>query len=800
MYSVNSYRTLLASLKPLLADYLESYGRDTSKHFVCINPEHQDDTPSCSLVPPERIQAHCFGCHINFDLPLAAHLLEGLPTSGPEFLTDNLFVLAERFGIPYDSVKLTDEDRKSVECFRAFDLANSLLEASSEASVALDIYQWDLAEIRKTVSSIGTIDWALFANKMKILGGYTQVYLETHLDITPKLFGSNLLTFALKNKSGHVIGFAARDKRYGTDSRIVKWKNTSSDVPIFNKGGFLYGIEHTLDSGPIYLVEGYTDVVRLKVAGLINVLAYCGSSITDTQAEILSRLDKTDLIIVPDRDQNGAGDKGITRSLDKVFKDFPKLRIKIKELPFNGKEKVDPGDYLKTHSLKEFLAIEDQEAFAWRLKRFPETMSSEDVYEKAMPLVCDERNPVRQQRMLHQLAEKTGVEYIQLQRFLDESIEERKRDGRKKAIRLVSQTRAQLESIDVIDAPTVLRDAADKIAEAQDRSYSAASHGPEEYASFIQELKNKYEKAGEGLLGWTTGFESFDKAFGGLPRREAMIVVAGDTNSFKTGVVQNLGLQVALKNKNTAVLIFSVDDSRGQATPRIISQMTSIPIAAVKNPNNPVYGLTVDHHKALELAWGDLKTMTNYGRLDMKDASQGTSIEFVKSWIQDTRRRHPNWDILFILDSFNKLTGFGGNEKREQIEEASDAVAKLTKQEGVTALCTAELRKRQNPRDRPYMDDVKGSNQIGYDSTIAVLIHNTMHSNPSGKKEQVESWTDPTDGLEKPVIQLHVNKNKETSYKGMFRMRARTNTSQLLEMPNQEIKDDWATDSTESVL
>jgi replicative DNA helicase len=767
-----AYRNLIYQLKALLPDYLTSRGINIREaNFCCISPEHQDSNPSC--------------------------LIEGLPTSGPEFLTDNVYYLAERFGIPYEKATLSDDDRHAVECYRGFELATSILINSDDGSVAKELYGWDLQEVReKAEPFVGTIDWTTFAKQMKAIGGFTQVYMETKLGIKPSLFGSNLLTFAIKNRQGATVGFAARDKRYGTDNRIKKWNNTSSEVPIYKKGSTLYGINvKPAETGPLYVVEGQPDVVELRLKGLQSVVAYGGQTISENQARLIERTGKTDIIVVPDNEENKAGDKGIVRALDKVFHKFVTLKVKIKELPLpEGITKIDPGDYLKKNTLKEFLALEDQEAFQWRLKRFPVEMSPDDVYDRAMPLVCEEKNPVRRDRMLQQLAERTDVDVRTLKVALEEALTERRKKGRQMAERLMKATRNQLDLTDVKVAPEMLRKAADDIEAVQTDKYEASAHGPEEFASFLQELKKEYDSAGSELPGWKTGFPSIDLAFDGLPRRGCMLVVAGDTNSGKSIMAQNLGLQTAMNNKNTAVLIFTIDDDRKQTSPRLLSQMTSIPISAVKRPKNPAYGLNQEHLKALDTAWGDLKSMISHGRLDMKDASQGTSLQFAKAWIRDTRQKHPNWDILFVLDSLHKLTGLSGDGGREKIEFASNELSRLTKTEGVTIICTAELRKRLNPQQRPTIDDIKGSNQIGYDSTISILLHNTMHANPRGKKDQAEAWIDPQDGQEKPIIQLHVDKNKETSYKDMFRMRIRPDTSQLLELEVSQDASAWEND------
>lgn len=54
-------------LKQHLSDYLREKGIDTTRPFLCLNPDHDDHSPSMSFYRDKNI-VHCFSCGKNYDL------------------------------------------------------------------------------------------------------------------------------------------------------------------------------------------------------------------------------------------------------------------------------------------------------------------------------------------------------------------------------------------------------------------------------------------------------------------------------------------------------------------------------------------------------------------------------------------------------------------------------------------------------------------------------------------------------------------------------------------------------------
>jgi DNA primase len=102
------------------------------------------------------------------------------------------------------------------------------------------------------------------------------------------------LIFSIRDLRDRPIGFGGRLLEESTDE-IPKYIN-SPDSPIFHKGEELYGLNWARHSirreGFAAVVEGYTDVLSLHLAGLPVAVAGLGTAFTPKQAERLARYTK----------------------------------------------------------------------------------------------------------------------------------------------------------------------------------------------------------------------------------------------------------------------------------------------------------------------------------------------------------------------------------------------------------------------------------------------------------------------------------------------------------------------------
>ena len=155
------------------------------------------------------------------------------------------------------------------------------------------------------------------------------------------------IIFPIHNQSGKVLGFGARIIK--KNDKAPKYINTPENE-IYVKSKILYGsyfARQAIDKADeCLLVEGYTDVVSLHQAGVENVVASGGTSLTPDQLRLIKKY-TNNLTIIYDGD--GAGIKAALRGLDLALEES--LNVKLVLIP--GGE--DPDSYVNKVGAAEFI-------------------------------------------------------------------------------------------------------------------------------------------------------------------------------------------------------------------------------------------------------------------------------------------------------------------------------------------------------------------------------------------------------------------------------------------------------------
>jgi DNA primase len=154
------------------------------------------------------------------------------------------------------------------------------------------------------------------------------------------------IIFPIQNQSGKIIGFGARV--IGSSDRGPKYINTPENE-LYVKSRILYGsffARHPIDKfDECYLVEGYTDVTAMHQAGIENVVASGGTSLTIDQLRLIKKY-TNNLTIIYDGD--AAGVKAALRGLDLAIEEG--LNVQMVLIP----DKEDPDSYVKKVGAEEF--------------------------------------------------------------------------------------------------------------------------------------------------------------------------------------------------------------------------------------------------------------------------------------------------------------------------------------------------------------------------------------------------------------------------------------------------------------
>lgn len=154
------------------------------------------------------------------------------------------------------------------------------------------------------------------------------------------------IIFPIHNQSGKICGFGARLIR--KNDKAPKYINTPENE-IYVKSKTLYGAwfaRQAIDKADeCLLVEGYTDVVSLHQAGIENVVASGGTSLTPDQLRLINKY-TSNLTILYDGDS--AGIKAALRGLDLALEEG--LNVRLVLLP----NQEDPDSYIQKNGATKF--------------------------------------------------------------------------------------------------------------------------------------------------------------------------------------------------------------------------------------------------------------------------------------------------------------------------------------------------------------------------------------------------------------------------------------------------------------
>jgi DNA primase len=325
-------------------------------NYLGLCPFHNEKTPSFTVSPAKEI-FKCFGCgkvgnSVNF-------VMEHEHLTYPEALK----YLARKYHIDVIEKELSREEldkqneRESllvVTSYASQQFTKNLFQTDEGISIALTYFrQRGFRQDTLKKFEVGySIEKRDAFSRKALEDGYKQDFLvKTGLSIQHEdhLFDrfSGRVMFPIHSLSGQVLGFGGRILK--TDPKSAKYLN-SPESEIYHKSRILYGIYQARKSisqtDKCFLVEGYTDVMSLHEAGIENVVASSGTSLTQEQVRLIKRFTRN-ITILYDGDE--AGIKASIRGIDLVLEEG--MNVKIVLLP----DKEDPDSWSKKISNEEFL-------------------------------------------------------------------------------------------------------------------------------------------------------------------------------------------------------------------------------------------------------------------------------------------------------------------------------------------------------------------------------------------------------------------------------------------------------------
>jgi len=244
-------------------------------------------------------------------------------------------------------------------------------------------------------------------SKAAIHAGYKLNFLEkTGLTIVKE--NENIdrfrgrVVFPIRSMSGRILGFGGRI--LGSSKNIAKYINSPESL-IYQKSKVLYGIfeskQSIVKNDNCFLVEGYTDVIKMHQCGISNVVASSGTALTENQIRLINRLTKNITVVF---DGDAAGSRAALRGIDLILEQG--MNVKICNLP----EGDDPDSFVSNKSLEEVQSYLNK--------------NSKDfiVYKASLLLDDSENDPVKKAAVIRDMVESISKisDYIKRELYIKE--------------------------------------------------------------------------------------------------------------------------------------------------------------------------------------------------------------------------------------------------------------------------------------------------------------------------------------------------------------------------------------------
>lgn len=360
-----------ANIVDVISDFVTLKKKGVNYQACC--PFHNEKTPSF-VVSPSKGVFKCFGCGKGGNA--VTFVMEHENMTYPEALK----YVAKKYGIEVNEHELLPEeqrrndDRESmmvVSSYAADYFVRMLHETHEGQNIGIGYFRergFSDATIKRFGLGYCTEVRDAFT-RQALSDGYKEEFLiRTGLTIKRENGGyydrfCGRVIFPIHSISGRVIAFGARTMR--TDKKTAKYLN-SPESEIYHKSDVLYGIYFAkraiTQQDCCILVEGYTDVISMHQAGIENVVASSGTSLTQGQIRMIARFSRNITIIY---DGDSAGIKASLRGIDMVLKEGMNVRTVL--LP----DGEDPDSFARSHNasqVQDYILTHEEDFISFKIR------------------------------------------------------------------------------------------------------------------------------------------------------------------------------------------------------------------------------------------------------------------------------------------------------------------------------------------------------------------------------------------------------------------------------------------------
>ena len=397
-----------ARVEEVIGDFVQL--KKSGSNYKGLSPFTEERTPSFMVSPAKQIwkdfSSGKGGTVITF-------LMEHEQYSYPEAIK----YIANKYNIEVEETERTQEqisqDNEKESLFLVSDFAKNYFKKNlfEEEGKTVALSYLKERNFNDEIIQKFEIGYSVNAkdnfSKAAIHSGYKLNFLEkTGLTIVKE--NENIdrfrgrVVFPIRSMSGRILGFGGRI--LGSSKNIAKYINSPESL-IYQKSKVLYGIfeskQSIVKNDNCFLVEGYTDVIKMHQCGISNVVASSGTALTENQIRLINRLTKNITVVF---DGDAAGSRAALRGIDLILEQG--MNVKICNLP----EGDDPDSFVSNKNLEEVQSYLNK--------------NSKDfiVYKASLLLDDSENDPVKKAAVIRDMVESISKisDYIKRELYIKE--------------------------------------------------------------------------------------------------------------------------------------------------------------------------------------------------------------------------------------------------------------------------------------------------------------------------------------------------------------------------------------------
>lgn len=729
----NTIQELMERLKQRTLQYAQEHGvvLGNNGFIQCLFPDHDDHDPSMHYWEENNL-FFCFGCQKSADIYTLAHLFENKPLAGPDFIEENVFYLAEKYGEPYEHLRksMTPEEMKRQSYFRTMKLFSDYVTAHKNNQYLLE--RKISEDTAKRLNIGGVQDYNDCINYLLKAGCQKEIIDE--IGILQYKVNADQLIFIIKDEFGRPVSFVSRNMKFVKgESKFPKYNN-GTETMIFNKSKIFYcwsDIKNKYNSlETLVVVEGYVDAVTAYEKGYSNIVALGSASFTDEHIRIIERDNRIkNVAIALDNDVTGKSrmNSMISRlKNNKTTKDY-KFAVYKEE----GKD-IDEilnsiGHKVPLTDIWDFLTM-----FDFELKNLKdslgENVDESALFDRFVGIISKTESPKQREEQARSLAKYlTKYSY---KTILDEVeyITSEEKIRYKEEVEVLSKR----AFMDISKTPEYTLEIIDTLKED------------------ITELNKKYDKVEKNIF--EKGLENlnkFDKEkmnsdlyqieFG-IPALDDLalmpghsVVLAAHANTGKSSYFQALAKNIALNTNNGVVFYISTDDAAEKIYDNLTAQITGLPRDYCENPFfHRQWGLNSknpkkeEHYKKYLEGRKKIEQLIENKRLIVLDVK-----DKVDNWngLKKMIQQACNYKVMekmykvMIIDSVNKIQVDGITNENETAAFLSANIKKLSERNKILSFLNFEINKMKNNAKMSQFN-LSGSRRMFYDCNVLIFLYN----------------------------------------------------------------------------